>query len=217
MKTVKKHKTQLLAMFLSTIIITSSFTGSVFGSQTDDETRESVFIKSEELSDDSDESMSEEDVADESNDTVEEENSSESENVNESAQTNDISKSSSPTDYEQISEDASAEVEKEGTDSSSADAAAEVPAGVEIDHSDLAEDDIEIPDNDAGTENAPDAADQENNDFFENAPAEEVVVTDAQNEDSSDFLIEDGVLVEYYGDGGDVVVPDGVTSMTFFN
>lgn len=217
MKTVKKHKTQLLAMFLSTIIITSSFTGSVFGSQTDDETRESVFIKSEELSDDSDESMSEEDVADESNDTVEEENSSESENVNESAQTNDISKSSSPTDYEQISEDASAEVEKEGTDSSSADAAAEVPAGVEIDHSDLAEDDIEIPDNDAGTENAPDAADQENNDFFENAPAEEVVVTDAQKEDSSDFLIEDGVLVEYYGDGGDVVVPDGVTSMTFFN
>lgn len=30
---------------------------------------------------------------------------------------------------------------------------------------------------------------------------------------SDDFIIEDGVLIEYQGDGGNVVIPDGVTSI----
>ncbi len=34
-----------------------------------------------------------------------------------------------------------------------------------------------------------------------------------QTQDQSDFQIEDGVLVKYLGDGGDVIVPDGVTKI----
>lgn len=32
-------------------------------------------------------------------------------------------------------------------------------------------------------------------------------------ESTDDFVIEDGVLKSYKGDGGDVVIPDGVTSI----
>ena len=30
---------------------------------------------------------------------------------------------------------------------------------------------------------------------------------------ASDFVIENGILTEYKGSGGDVVIPDGVTSI----
>ena len=36
---------------------------------------------------------------------------------------------------------------------------------------------------------------------------------DYEVEDCEDLEIEDGVLVEYFGDGGDVVIPNGVTSI----
>ena len=35
--------------------------------------------------------------------------------------------------------------------------------------------------------------------------------TDMNNTD--EFIIEDGVLVKYNGDGGDVIIPEGVTSI----
>ena len=39
---------------------------------------------------------------------------------------------------------------------------------------------------------------------------------DYEVEDCEDLEIEDGVLVEYFGDGGDVVIPNGVTSIGEF-
>lgn len=33
--------------------------------------------------------------------------------------------------------------------------------------------------------------------------------------DDKEFRIEDGMIMEYYGTGGDVIIPDGVTDIFF--
>lgn len=223
MKNHKKTRIKIMAIILSTIITTVSLSGPVIGAQTSTDTEEPVTVKSEEITEEyeeAEESGSLETVDEEYNteemdpDASEmEESSSESESDSGTGLDSDKKieteeKTDSPESVESPDDDNFTETEQPsaGTSTKTTETATQGQT-----HQTTTSDE-EISDSN-NTNESSDNAIKETVDVPNTTPADETVTTDSQNAISPDFVIEDGVLVQYIGKDSVITVPQGITGI----
>lgn len=205
MKKKKPYVAQFFAMILSAILIASSLSGNVSGEEIPTDTEESVVIESDQVTEE----------AGEKADTFTEENVSEGNTDQDgSAETPDNAEETKPSDTDhsveavQTSDQNSENAVEDNEKNSSGEKSEEAPSDDQEERN-AATDALteEIQKNDSNTSNTTQGNE---GDIIESSPIEENVTTDAQDSTASDFTIVNGVLTEYKGAGGEVVVPNTV-------
>lgn len=218
MNLLGKYSSRFLAKLLVVSIIMCFLPGHVLGAQTVDSAGELSTVEDTDISEDEKESgeiQSTEEGISESVDVsaVLEESSSAGETEQSATDvipelSEDVD-SSENTDSEQIATDTNTETAETGN------TVQEDIKSFPEDQSDefSAEDELseDIKSDSDSSEDASQLTDDKQ--VIQEAPIEESISTEAQNGESTEFTIVDGVLQKYRGTGGDVVIPEGVTSI----
>ncbi len=224
MKNHKKKRIKIMAIILSTIITTVSLSGSVFGAQTSTDSEEPVAVKSEEIFEESVESGESRSL-----ETVDEEYNTEEIDPDASEMEESGSEPDSDSDTVLDSDKNIGAEEKsdstetiESMDDDNFTEAEQPPAGRSTETTESASQGQthQIPSSDEGIADSKnyngesyDDAVEETIDVPNTPPADETVTTDSQNAISPDFVIEDGILVQYIGKDEVITVPQGITGI----
>ena len=228
-----KHGPQLLAIILTAFFVIGTLSGPVFGAQVSEDVGLPIAAESSEEVEktgetDNPERAEEIEESVDNNDKSKEEGKTDTEDyslagdpkTDESGDTESFSESTycpdpeefAPVDSSIFSDVSVVEAEEESSAPDTAEENAGTSSSVQNDDFDSTVESSEKSPNTSRVEKSPSL--QGSEEVIEAIPAEETVVTtEDQNNDTSDFLIVNGVLTEYNGEGGEVVVPDGVTSI----